>query len=95
MREKWVWLALLLAVPIVLLQFIFGVRTTVAEQGIPLLTVLLMNEFGAVLCLIAVVIAVNTLRRNGLQKKLIAGAVAAGLCAVGFAFRIFQLYPGS
>ena len=93
MKEKWVWLALVISVPLMFMPFLFGVRTLITEQGIPLLTVLLMNEFGFVLCVVGVGMAVAHMRAMGVQIKLVFGCVLASIFAIAFVVRLSQLYP--
>lgn len=95
MRANWIWLGLVLAVPLVGLQVIFGVRTTAAEQGIPLLMVLLINEFGFVACIISVGFAIKLIRQSGIQLRPLFAGVLSVLIAIGFLIRLLQIYPAS
>jgi hypothetical protein len=93
MRDNFVWLAILIAVPLLVLQLIFGVRTAIDEQGIPLLTILIMNEFGALLCAIAAGMSVRTMKNSGLQAPLVLGTLAVSVLAIIFIWRLLLLYP--
>lgn len=95
MRENFVWLAILVAVPLLLAQFLFGIRTTAEEQGIPLLTVLIMNEFGAVLCAIAAGVGINQIKKAGIRVKPAAAALFLSLLAMVFIWRLLMLYPAT
>ena len=85
----------LFAVPLLLLQFLFGIRTTAEEQGIPLLTVLFINQFGAILCAAAAWFSIRTMKKTGIQSAVLAATVALAVLAVVFMWRLLLLYPTS
>ena len=96
-RDKFVWMAILVAVPLLVLQLMYGVKVTAVDQGIPLLTILVMNEFGAVLCAIATWLSVNSLKnsenKSGSRPMLIAGIFIVVVLAFVFIWRLVMLYP--
>ena len=92
-REKWLWIALLIAVILLLAQWLFGVRYVATDSGLPLLTVLLMNEFGFVLCCIGVGTGVKVVKNHGSRTPLVVGIILTAVFAVIFLWSLIRLYP--
>lgn len=92
-KFTWVWVAIIISVILIVMQCLFGVKVTANEQGLPLLMVLLMNEFGFVLCAIGGWTAANVLKQTGMQAKLAMGIVICALFAIGFLWNLIRLYP--
>lgn len=95
MRDVFVWIAIMVVVPLLVLQLIFGVKITAEDEGIPLLTLLLMNEFGAVLCAIAAGTSISVMKKSGVRASLVAGTVIVTVFVFVFLWRLFELYPTS
>lgn len=93
MESKWLWLALLATLPLAGLQWLFGVRATVDEAGIPLLAALFLNECGFVLNVVGAAMGVRLMKVVGLQKKLLIGVCLAAVFACGFLAQILAIYP--
>lgn len=91
--DKFVWIALLIAIPLLLLQFLFGIRMTAEEQGIPLLTVLFMNQFGAILCAGAGWFSIRAMKKTGIQVVVLVATGVLAVLAVVFMWRLLLLYP--
>ena len=89
MKQSYPWLALGLGLVIGLVLLRFG--TTAAGEGMPLLTALLMCEFGFLVTAIAAGIGLRDLARQGMNVAkllLLAGNVllAANFLRMGLAF---------
>jgi hypothetical protein len=87
------WIAIGLSVPLLLLPWTAGVRTHGDEHGIPLLTVLLMSEFGFVLTAVGAFAATRTIRKTGYRHTRAAGLLACFALAMGFLWALLRLYP--
>ena len=79
------WIALFLAVGLALLQL--------AAPGLPLLTKLVISEFGAISCLIGAGLAFQATRQQAGDARTWIAMVLCLLFAAGFAYRGFQLWP--
>ena len=95
MRNSFIWIAILVSLPLLILQLMFGVRMVAEDEGIPLLTLLVMNEFGAVLCAIATGLTVNTMKKTGVSAKPLIGVLVASGFVLLFIWRLLVLYPTS
>lgn len=91
--DKLVWVAILVTVPLLVLQLMLGVKLTAGDRGIPLLTLLVMNEFGILLCAISVGVSVNVMKKSGVRPVLLAGTLALSVLALVFMWRLLLLYP--
>ena len=65
-----------------------------ANYDLPLLTMMIVNEFGFFVTAIGAGIGINTLLKNGLQPTLLMVTIACGLMAAGFLFLAIRLWPG-
>jgi hypothetical protein len=79
------WIALFLACGLALIQWLM--------PQLPLLTRLLMNEFGFVVCLIGSGLAIRDLRRAGLVSRHWVPLLGCVLFALGFLYVGLQLWP--
>lgn len=94
MGNAFIWIAILVALPLLVLQLMFGVKVVAEDQGIPLLTLLFMNQFGAILCAIAVGVTVRSIKNTSVQVKPVTGVFIAAAFAIVFIWRLIELYPG-
>lgn len=95
MKRRYPWLALGLGLLLGLIIFRFGALNPEGQRSLPLLTLLLMAEFGFLVTGVAAGIGVRDLIRQGAQLAtiiLLSGnlALAAGFLWVGVA-----LWPGT
>ncbi len=94
MQNSFIWIAVLVSIPLLMLQWFFGVKLVKEDQGIPLLTLLFMNQFGAILCAIAVVVTIRVIKGSGIKARPVIGVFIATLFAFIFMWRLIALYPG-
>lgn len=87
MQLPFPWIALLIATGLALVQ--------VAVPALPLLTLLVINEFGAILCLIGIAVGVKSLGSGQTGVPAWLALVLCGIFAAGFAYRGLQLWPES
>lgn len=92
-RDKMAWIAVGFSVPLALLPVTAGVRLHGEQDGIPLLTVLLMSEFGFILCAAGAALAARSMRRAGYRPGQAAGLVVCAGLAVYFLVALIGLYP--
>ncbi len=81
------WIALVVACGLALAQFAF--------PQLPLLTRLIMNEFGFILCLIGTGLAIRDLRAGTARRALWLPLLGCALLALGFLYIGLQLWPES
>ena len=79
------WIALFLACGLALAQW--------GLPQMPLLTRLLMNEFGFLVCLIGGGLAIRDLRRDGMGSRHWLPLLGCTLFALGFLYTGLQLWP--
>ncbi|HSJ48420.1 MAG TPA: hypothetical protein VLA26_06190 [Gammaproteobacteria bacterium] len=79
------WIALFLACGLALIQWLM--------PQLPLLTRLLMNEFGFVVCLIGSGLAIRDLRRDDLASRHWVPLLGCVLFVPGFLYVGLQLWP--
>lgn len=92
-KNRFIWIAFLVAVPLLLSQFLFGIRTAAEQHGIPLLTALLMNEFGIILCAGAAWFGVSGMKKTGIQSSGLAAVIVLAVLAMVLMWRLLLLYP--
>ena len=85
MPSSFPWIALFLATGLALLQWLM--------PELPLLTRLLMNEFGFILCLVGGGLAIRDLRRDGMRARHWLPLLGCGLFALGFLYEGLRLWP--
>ena len=79
------WIVLLVGCGLALMQFVF--------PQLPLLTRLIMNEFGFFLCLIGAGMAIRDLRAGTARRTLWVAMLGCALLALAFLYMGFQLWP--
>ena len=93
-KEAVTWLALGIGLAIAMVVLPGSQRDESGNTILPLLTLLLLNEFGFVLSAVGAVLGVNRLRRTGLRFALLAAVAGCVLLAVVFAGLGLSLWPG-
>ena len=93
-KEAVTWLALGLGLAIAMVALPGSQRDDSGNTTLPLLTLLLMNEFGFILAAAGAVLGIGQLRRNGLRFPLVAAVAGCVLLAVVFAGLGLSLWPG-
>lgn len=88
------WLALGIGLFLSLLLIAGGVRTPEHAPMLPLLTQLILAEFGFVLTLVGAVQGVRALRRDGFGLGMLIATAGCGLLAAGLAVLGMSLWPG-
>lgn len=95
MKRSFPWLALAIGLLLALLLIRFTPLNPDAEWTLPLLTALLISEFGFVVTTVATVVGIREVMSQGLALRtalLVAGNL---LLAIGFLTMGLSLWPGS
>lgn len=92
-RQNFPTIALLVSVPL-LLAIILGGDAGDGTTRLPLLTLLLVTELGAIINTIAVVLGVMSLSDEPRRRGVVARLAANLLLAVNFALNLFGFWPG-
>mgnify|MGYP001828781321 CR=1 FL=1 len=71
-----------------------GVLSPEANYDLPLLTMMIVNEFGFFVTAIGAGIGINTLLREGRQPVLLMVTITCALMAAGFLYLAIRLWPG-
>jgi hypothetical protein len=85
MKPPFPWIALVLACGLALVQWLM--------PQLPLLTRLLMNEFGFVVCLIGAGLAIRDLRREGAASLHWLPLLGCAVFALGFLYTGIRIWP--
>jgi len=88
------WLAMGMGLLVAVGLVASGVLSPDANYDLPLLTMMIVNEFGFFVTAIGAGIGINALLKNGLQPTLLMVTIACGLMAAGFLFLAIRLWPG-
>jgi len=88
------WLAMGMGLLVAVGLVAAGVLSPEANYDLPLLTMMIVNEFGFFVTAIGAGIGINTLLKNGHQATLLMVTIACGLMAAGFLFLAIRLWPG-
>ncbi len=94
-KSMWVWIAVGMSCLLLSMQLLFGTQSLHTEGHLPLLMVLLMSEFGFVLCCIGGYIASDILKKQGITSKMLLGLTLCAVFAMVFLWRIILLYPAT
>lgn len=95
MRLSFPWLALGLGLVIAMVLVSAGAVGPEAGRSLPLLTLLMIAEFGFFLNAIGAGLALRQLMQQGLNPGVILSAFGCAVLAAGFAWVGLQLWPGS
>ena len=88
------WLAMGLGLLVAVGLVASGVLSPEANYDLPLLTMMIVNEFGFFVTAIGAGIGINILLKDGMQPPLLMVTVACGIMAAGFLFLAIRLWPG-
>ena len=94
MQLSFPWLALGLGLVIAMVLISAGATGPEAGRSLPLLTLLMIAEFGFFLNAIGAGLAIRQLMQQGLNPGVILSAVGCAVLAAGFAWLGLQLWPG-
>ncbi len=95
MRLSFPWLALGLGLVIAMVLVFAGAAGPEEGHSLPLLTLLIVAEFGFFLNAIGAGLAIRQLMQQGLNPGVILSASGCVVLAAGFAWLGLQLWPGS
>jgi len=93
-RFSFPWAALLLGMVVATVLLQAGALDPGGEHALPLLTLLIVAEFGFFVTLIGAVLGVRTLLGQGLAPALLAITFGCGVLSLGFLYLGFTLWPG-
>lgn len=95
MKEKFIWIAIGIALTLFAMQFVFGVASAENTRGLPLLMVLLMNEFGLLLCCAGGFVGTLIVKDKGVQPILLFGIFICVILCATFLWALIHFYPAS
>lgn len=95
MKPSYPWISLVLGLVLILVLLWMGAMGPRGQYGLPLLTLLLMSEFGFLLAGFAVVAGIGELLRRGIHGPTALLLTANLILALGFAWIAFALWPGN
>ena len=88
------WLALGLGLLVATGLLASGALSPGADYDLPLLTMLIVNEFGFFVTAIGAGVGINSLLREGVQSTLLMVVIACAVMAAGFLYLAIRLWPG-
>jgi hypothetical protein len=88
------WLALGMGLLVAAGLLVSGVLSPEADYDLPLLTMLIVNEFGFFVTAIGAGIGINTLLRDGVQPPMLMVTIGCAVMAAGFLYLAIRLWPG-
>jgi len=88
------WLALGMGLLVAIGLLASGVLSPEAEYDLPLLTMMIVNEFGFFVTAIGAGIGINALLKNGMQPRLLMVTIGCAVMAAGFLYLAIKLWPG-
>ncbi len=94
MKMSFPWLALGLGLVIAAVLGLGGAVDPAAGPALPLLLLLLLNEFGFVLTAIGAGLALRDVSRTGFSATLLLLIVGCAVLAAGFLWLGLRLWPG-
>ena len=71
-----------------------GALSPDANYDLPLLTIMIVNEFGFFVTVIGAGIGINSLLKGGVQPSLLMVTVVCAVMAAGFLYLAIKLWPG-
>ena len=88
------WLALGMGLLVAAVLMGSGALGPPESYRLPVLTLLIVNEFGFFVTAIGAGVGINTLLASGRQPGLLLASIACGLLAAAFLYLGIQLWPG-
>jgi len=88
------WLALGLGLLVAAGLLFSGALSPDADYELPLLTMLIVNEFGFFVTAIGAGVGINMLLKDGMQAPLLLVVVGCAIMALGFLYMAIRLWPG-
>ena len=88
------WLAMGMGLLVAVGLVAAGVLSPDGKYDLPLLTMLIVNEFGFFVTAIGAGVGINSLLKQGMQPTLLMVTLVCGLMAAGFLFLALRLWPG-
>jgi len=88
------WLALGMGLLVAAGLLSSGVLSADANYALPLLTLLIVNEFGFFVTAIGAGVGINRLLRDGMQPALLMVVISDAILAGGFLYLAIRLWPG-
>ena len=88
------WLALGLGLLVATGLLASGALSPGGNYDLPLLTMLIVNEFGFFVTAIGAGVGINTLLKGGTQSSLLMVTIACAVMAAGFLYLAIKLWPG-
>ena len=93
-RQAFPWIALSLGLRVMVTLLGAGALRPADEYGMPLLTMLIVAEFGFFLTAIGAALGINVLLKEGVRLSLLITSVACVLLAMGFLILGLRMWPG-
>ena len=88
------WLALGLGLLVATGLLASGALSPGGNYDLPLLTMLIVNEFGFFVTAIGAGVGINALIKDGAQPSLLMVVIACAVMAAGFLYLAIKLWPG-
>lgn len=88
------WIALSLGLLVAVTLLGGGALRPADEYALPLLTLMIVNEFGFFLTAIGAGIGIHSLSKQGIRVSLLVTTLACCVLAAGFLYLGFRLWPG-
>lgn len=88
------WLALGMGLLVAIGLLVSGALSPEADYDLPLLTMLIVNEFGFFVTAIGAGVGINTLLKDGMQPSLLMVTITCAVLAAGFLYLAIRLWPG-
>jgi len=88
------WLALGLGLLVAVGLLSSGALSAEGSYSLPLLTMLIVNEFGFFVTAIGAGVGINMLLKDGMQTPLLMVIVGCAVMALGFLYLAIRLWPG-
>jgi len=93
-KHAFPWIALSLGLLVMLVLLGAGALRPAEEHGLPLLTMLIVDEFGFFVTAIGAVVGIKSLSGEGVRSSLLITTVACGLLSAGFLILGLRMWPG-
>ena len=71
-----------------------GALSADGRYDLPLLTMLIVNEFGFFVTAIGAGVGINMMARSGVKQPLLTVVITCGILAAGFLYVAIRLWPG-